>query len=57
MIYDLNLNFIKMWDFYNTTTTGGCMIDDNNNTIWVQSASQPTTIYKKQLIDMTSDII
>lgn len=57
MLYDLNLNFIKMWNFYNTTTTGGYIINDNNNTIWTQSASQPTTIYKKQFIDMTSDII
>ena len=57
MLYDLNLNFIKMWDFYNTSTTSGYIIDDNNNTIWTQSASQPTTIYKKQFIDMTSDII
>ena len=57
MIYDLNLNFIKMWDFYNTATAGGYMVDDNNNAIWIQSASQPTTIYKKQLIDMTKDII
>jgi len=56
MLYDLNLTFIKMWDFYNTTTTGGYMIDDNNNAIWTQSASQPTTIYKKQFIDMTKNI-
>lgn len=55
-LYDLNLNFIKMWDFYKTTTTGGYMMGDNNNTIWTQSASQPTTIYKKQFIDMTSNI-
>jgi len=46
-----------MWDFYSTTTTGGYMLGDNNNTIWTQSASQPTTIYKKQFIDMTKDII
>ena len=57
MLYDLNLNFVKLWDFYNTATSGGFLIDDNNNTIWTQSASQPTTIYKKQFIDMTSDII
>lgn len=57
MLYDLNLNFIKMWDFYNTTTTGGCVINDNNNTIWTQSASQPTTIFKKQLIDLTKGVI
>ena len=56
MLYDLNLNFIKMWNFYNTTTTGGYMIDDNNNAIWTQSASQSTTIYKKQFIDMTKNI-
>jgi len=56
LLYDLALNFIKMWDFYNTATTGGYMVDDNNNTIWTQSASQPTTIYKKQLIDMTKNI-
>ena len=57
MMYDLNLNFIKMWDFYKTTTGGGYIVADNNNTIWTQSASQPTTIYKKQFIDMTKDII
>ena len=57
MLYDINLNFIKMWNFYNTTTIGGYIVADNNNTIWTQSASQPTTIYKKQFIDMTSDII
>jgi len=56
MLYDLNLNFIKMWNFYNTTTAGGYMIDDNNNAIWTQSASQSTTIYKKQFIDMTKNI-
>lgn len=57
MLYDLNLNYIKMWDFYNTTTTGGYMIDDNNNTIWTQSASQPNTIYKKQFIDLSSGVM
>ena len=57
MLYDLNLTFIKMWNFYNTTTTGGYMIDDNNNTIWTQSASQPTTIYKKQFIDLSSGVM
>ena len=57
MLYDLALNFIKMWDFYSTTTTGGYILADNNNTIWTQSASQPTTIYKKQFIDMTKDIM
>jgi hypothetical protein len=56
MLYDLNLNFVKMWDFYNTTTTGGYVVADNNNTIWTHSASQPTTIYKKQFIDLTKDI-
>ncbi len=57
MMYDLNLNFIKMWDFYKTTTEGGYILSDNNNTIWTQSASQSTKIYKKQFIDMTKDII
>ena len=57
MLYDLNLNFIKKWDFYNTTTSGGFLIDDNNNTIWIQSASQQTTIYKKQFIDLTSGVM
>ena len=56
MIYDLDLNFIKMWDFYSTTTTGGYILSDNNNTIWIQPGSQPTTIYKKQFIDMTKNI-
>ena len=57
LIYDLDLNFIKMWDFYKTGGTSGYMLNDNNNTIWTQSASQSTTIYKKQFIDMTKDII
>ena len=56
LLYDLALNFIKMWDFYNTTVTGGYILGDNNNTIWTWSASQPTTIYKKQFIDMTKNI-
>jgi hypothetical protein len=46
-----------MWDFYGTATGGGYMIDDNNNTVWIQSSSQPTTIYKKQFIDLTKDVI
>lgn len=57
LLYNLDLDFIKMWDFYNTTTGGGYILGDGNNTIWTQSASQPTTVYKKQFIDMTSDII
>ena len=57
LIYDLNLNFIKMWDFYKTTVTGGYVVGDNNNTIWTQSASQPTTIYKKQFIDLSSGVM
>jgi len=56
MLYDLNLNFIKMWDFYNAGGTVGYMLSDKNNTIWTQSASRPTTIYKKQFIDMTKNI-
>lgn len=57
MLYDLNLKFIKMWDFYNTSTTSGCMFCDNNNTIWTQSAAQPTTTYKKQFIDLSSGVM
>jgi hypothetical protein len=57
MLYDLNLNFVKMWDFYNTTTTGGQMLCDNNNTIWTQSSSQPTTIHKKQFIDLSRGVM
>ena len=57
LLYDLNLNFIKMWDFYKTTTGGGYIVADNNNTIWTQSASQPTTIYKKQFIDLSSGVM
>ncbi len=57
LLYDLNLNFIKMWDFYNTTVVGGYILSDNNNTIWAQSASQPTTIYKKQFIDLSSGVM
>ena len=34
----------------------GYMLGDGNNTIWTQSGSQPTTIYKKQFIDMTKNI-
>jgi hypothetical protein len=56
LLYDLALNFIKMWDFYKTTIGGGYILSDNNNTIWTQSASQLTTIYKKQFIDMTKNI-
>lgn len=56
MLYDLNLNFVKLWDFYNTTTTSGQMLCDNNNTIWTQAGSQPDKIYKKQFIDLTKDI-
>ena len=56
LLYDLALNFIKMWDFYETTETGGYVISDKNNTIWIQSGSQPTTIYKKQFVDLTKDI-
>jgi hypothetical protein len=57
MLYDLNLNFVKMWDFYNTTTTVGQMLCDNNNTIWTQSSSQPTTIHKKQFIDLSRGVM
>ena len=57
MMYDLNLNFIKRWDFYGTTTTGGYILSDNNNTIWTQSASQATTIYKKQFVDLSSGVM
>ena len=54
LLYDLDLNFIKMWDFYNTTTGGGYIVADNNNTVWTQSTSQPTKIYKKQFIDLST---
>lgn len=57
MLYDLSLNFVKMWDFYETTTTSGYMVVDNNNTIWTQSISHPNTIYKKQFIDLTSGVM
>ena len=57
ILYDLNLNSIKTWDFYNTTLAGGYLIGDNNNTIWTHPPITPTTIYKKQFIDMTSDIV
>lgn len=55
-LYDLNLKFIKMWDYFNTSTVGGYMVGDNNNTIWTQSVKQPTTIYKKQFIDLSSGV-
>ena len=57
LLYDLNLNFIKMWDFYKTGGTRGYMLNDKNNTIWTQSASQPTTIYKKQFVDLSSGVM
>ncbi len=56
MLYDADLNFIKTWEFYSPTSTGGYVVGDNNNTIWTQSAGEFTTIYKKQFIDMTSNI-
>ena len=57
MLYDLNLNFIKRWDYFNASTGGGYIVADNNNTIWTQSASQPNTIYKKQFIDLSSGVM
>lgn len=57
MMYDLDLNFVKMWDFYETTTGGGYMLSDTNNTVWTLSASQPTIIYKKQFIDLSSGVM
>ena len=56
MLYDLNLNAIKTWDFFGTTLAGGYLISDNNNTIWIHPPTTPTTIYKKQFIDMTKNI-
>jgi len=55
-LYDLDLNLIKIWDYYNTSTSGSVFCIDNNNMIWTQSASKQTTIYKKQFIDMTKNI-
>ena len=54
--FDLNLTFLKSWNYYNTTTQGGAFYVDKNNTIWSQNRSI-TNIYKKQFIDMTKDII
>lgn len=55
-LFDLSLNFIKSWDYYNTSTQGGAFFVDKNNTLWSQNRST-TNIIKKQIIDMTKDII
>lgn len=55
-LFDLDLNFIKSWDYYNTSIQGGAFFVDKNNTLWSQNRST-TNILKKQIIDMTKDII
>ena len=57
MLYDADLNFIKTWSFYSPTSTGGQVASDNNNTIWTQTTGDFTTIYKKQFVDLTKDVI
>lgn len=55
-LYDDDLNLIKNWDYYNTTTTGGFMSIDSNYTLYTHSYKEPK-IYKKQFIDMTEGVI
>ena len=54
--FDLNLTFLKSWDYYNTTTQGGAFYVDKNNTIWSQNRST-ANIYKKQFIDLSSGVM
>lgn len=56
LLYDFDLNLIKTWNYYNTTTTGGFMSIDSNYTLYTHSYKEPK-IYKKQLIDMTEEIV
>lgn len=56
LLYDFDLNLIKTWNYYNTTTTGGFMSIDGNYTLYTHSYKEPK-IYKKQFIDMTEGVI
>lgn len=56
-IYDYNLNLLKYVELLPVSSGNvHSMYIDFNNTIWYHSYQYPT-IYKKQFIDMTSDII
>lgn len=56
ILYDFDLNLVKTWNYYNTTTTGGFMCIDNNSTIYTHSYKEPK-FYKKQFIDLTKYVI
>lgn len=56
LLYDFDLNIVKTWNYYNTTTTGGFMLIDNNSTIYTHSYKE-SKFYKKQFIDMTEGVI
>lgn len=55
-LFDLNLNFIKSWNYYNTSTQGGAFFVDKNNTLWSQNRST-TNVIKKQFIDLSSGVM
>lgn len=55
-LFDLNLNFIKSWDYYNTSIQGGAFFVDKNNTLWSQNRST-TNILKKQFIDLSKGVM
>lgn len=56
-LYDFNLALIKKYDFSPTSTSGVHVAYlDGNNTYWYHSY-QYAKVYKKQIIDMTSDVI
>lgn len=55
-LYDFDLNFVKSWGYYNTTTAGGFMTIDDNSTIYTHSYNEPK-FYKKQFIDMTEGVV
>lgn len=56
-IYDYDLNLLKYVELFPVSSGNvHALYIDNNNTFWYHSYQYPK-IYKKQLIDMTSDII
>lgn len=57
LLYDFDLILIKTYDIFPTSSSGiHVAYLDNNNTFWYHSY-QYSKVYKKQIIDMTSDII
>lgn len=56
LLYDFDLNIVKTWNYYNTTTVGGFMLIDDNSTIYTHSYKE-SRFYKKQFIDMTEGIV